>query len=83
MIFQGKANALFYELEEVGMNRQLGYTSPADLTELYPQFYWNSISPHIQTAIKYLSSPPLCRDGRRSKKQSTCSGLSTVGLPGL
>jgi hypothetical protein len=29
-----KANALFYEFEEVGMNRQLGYTSPADLTEL-------------------------------------------------
>jgi len=50
-----KANALFYEFEEVGMNRQLGYTSPADLTELYPQFYWKSISPHIQTAIKYLN----------------------------
>jgi hypothetical protein len=50
-----KANALFYEFEEVGMNRQLGYTSPADLTELYPQFFWNSISPHIQTAIRYLN----------------------------
>src|SRR6266566_9454683 len=50
-----KANALFYEFEEVGMNRQLGYTSPADLTELYPQFYWKSISPHIQTAIQYLN----------------------------
>jgi hypothetical protein len=33
-----KANALFYEFEEVGMNRQLGCASPADLTELYPQF---------------------------------------------
>jgi hypothetical protein len=50
-----KANALFYEFEEVGMNKQLGYTSPADLTELYPQFYWKSISPHVQTAIKYLN----------------------------
>jgi hypothetical protein len=50
-----KANALFYEFEEVGMNGQLGYTSPADLTELYPQFYWKSISPHVQTAIKYLN----------------------------
>ena len=27
----------------------------ADLTELYPQFYWKSISPHVQTAIKYLN----------------------------
>ncbi len=50
-----KANALYYEFEEVGLNRQLGYKSPADLTDLYPQFYWNSISPHIQTAIRYLN----------------------------
>ncbi|HMF22977.1 MAG TPA: metal-dependent phosphohydrolase, partial [Pseudolabrys sp.] len=50
-----KANALFYEFEEVGMNGQLGYTSPADLTEQYPQFFWKSISPHVQTAIKYLN----------------------------
>ena len=50
-----KANALFYEFEEVGMNKQLGYSSPADLTDLYPQFYWNSISPYIQTAIRYLN----------------------------
>ena len=50
-----KANALYCEFEEVGMNRQLGYGSPADLTDLYPQFYWNSISPHIQNAIQYLN----------------------------
>jgi len=50
-----KANALYYEFEEVGMNKQLGYTSPADLTDLYPQFYWSRVSPHIQTAIRYLN----------------------------
>src|SRR5277367_807085 len=50
-----KANALYFEFEEVGMNRQLGYTSPADLINLYPQFYWRSISPHIQAAIRYLN----------------------------
>ncbi len=50
-----KANALYYEFEEVGMNKQLGYTSPADLMDLYPQFYWKSISPRIQTAIRYLN----------------------------
>jgi hypothetical protein len=32
-----KANALYYEFEEVGMNKQLGYTSPADLIDLYPK----------------------------------------------
>jgi hypothetical protein len=50
-----KANALYYEFEEAGLNRQLGYESPADLVDRYPQFYWNNVSPHIQTAIRYLN----------------------------
>ena len=50
-----KANALYYEFEEVGVNKQLGYASPADLTDLYPQFYFKSVSPHIETAIRYLN----------------------------
>ena len=50
-----KANALYYEFEEVGMNKQLGYTSPADLTDLYPQFYWSSVSPYIQKAMRCLN----------------------------
>ena len=50
-----KANALYYEFEEVGMNKQLGYTSPADLTDLYPKFFWTSVSPHVQSAIRYLN----------------------------
>ena len=50
-----KANALYYEFEEIGLNKQIGYESPADLVDKYPQFYWNGISPHIQTAIRYLN----------------------------
>ena len=50
-----KANALYYEFEEVGMNKQLGYTSPADLINQYPQFYWSSVSVHIQPALRYLN----------------------------
>jgi hypothetical protein len=50
-----KTNALWYEFKEVGMIRQLGYESSADLINLYPQFYWKSISPHIQAAIRYLN----------------------------
>src|ERR1043166_1105896 len=49
-----KANALWREFEETGLNQQLGYVSPADVVEQYPQFYWNSVSPHVQTAIRYL-----------------------------
>ena len=50
-----KANALFYEFEEIGLNKQLGYESPADLVDKYPKFYWDSVSPHIDTAIRYLN----------------------------
>jgi hypothetical protein len=50
-----KINALYYEFEEIGLNKQLGYDSPADLVDKYPQFYWDSISPHIQAAIRYLN----------------------------
>jgi hypothetical protein len=50
-----KANALYWEFEEAGVNRQLGYSSPADIVNLYPQFYWNSVAPHVQTAIRYLN----------------------------
>jgi hypothetical protein len=53
-----KANALFHEFEECGLNRQLGYTSPADIIEKYPQFFYNSVAPRIQTAIKYLNVTP-------------------------
>jgi hypothetical protein len=50
-----KANALYYEFEEIGLNRQFGYESPADIVDKYPQFYWNNVSPHIQAAIDYLN----------------------------
>jgi hypothetical protein len=49
-----KANALYHEFEESGLNRQLGYESATDLVDKYPQFYWNSIAPFIQTAIRHL-----------------------------
>jgi hypothetical protein len=57
-----KANALYYEFEEIGLNTRLGYESPADLVDKYPQFYWNKISPHIQAAIRYLN---VTSSGRR------------------
>jgi hypothetical protein len=50
-----KANALYHEFEEAGLNRQLGYETPADLVHKYPQFYWNSVAPYIQSAIRYLN----------------------------
>jgi hypothetical protein len=57
-----KVNALYYEFAEVGLNKQLGYESPSDLVDKFPQFYWSCISPHIQTAIRYLN---VTSSGRR------------------
>jgi len=50
-----KTNALYHEFEEVGVNRQLGYDSPADIVNRYPQFYWDSVAPHIKAEIRYLN----------------------------
>ncbi len=54
-LYLKKANALFREFEEIGLNRQLGYASPADLVECYPDFYWSSVSSHLEEAIAYLN----------------------------
>jgi hypothetical protein len=50
-----KANALYHEFEEIGLNKQFGYELPADVFEKYPRFYWNSVFPHIQAGIRYLN----------------------------
>src|SRR4051812_10275093 len=53
--YMRKANALFYEFEEIGLNKTLGYDTPADVVYKYPQFYWNNVAPQISTAIRYLN----------------------------
>jgi len=50
-----KSNALFYEFEEIGLNKTLGYATPADIVYKYPQFYWSNVAPQIQPAIRYLN----------------------------
>lgn len=54
-LYARKANALYYEFEEIGTNRQLGYTSPADIIEKYPPFFWNCVSMHLEDGMKYLN----------------------------
>jgi hypothetical protein len=53
--YMRKANALFYEFQEIGLNAKLGYKTPADVVYKYPQFYWENVAPLIQTAIRYLN----------------------------
>lgn len=49
-----KQPALFYEFSELGINDKLGYKNPGDLRKNYPNFYWNTIRPYIQDALRYL-----------------------------
>ncbi|KAB0677331.1 HD domain-containing protein [Aureimonas leprariae] len=53
-LYLKKTKALFHEFEEAGLNARLGYVSPADLVEHYPEFFWNSVSSHLVTATRYL-----------------------------
>jgi hypothetical protein len=57
-----KANALFHEFAEIGLARQLGYDSPADLIESYPGFFWSQVSGHIAPALRHLN---VTIEGRR------------------
>lgn len=50
-----KANALFHEFDEIGLNKTLGYGTPADIVYKFPQFYWANVAPQIQLAIRYLN----------------------------
>ena len=81
-----KVKALYHEFQEAGTNETFGYTSPADLIDLYPRFYWNVVSPRIQTAIRYLN---VTAEGRQwlanlySNVFRAERNVSLEGLPGL
>jgi len=49
-----KTNALFREFEETGVNSQLGFTSPADIVERYPMFFWTQVAKKIVPAVRHL-----------------------------
>ncbi len=57
-----KISALFYEFEETGMNKSLGYATPGDLRKNYPKFYWNVVYPYIQPGLRYLE---LTQEGKQ------------------
>lgn len=54
-LYPRKANALFFEFDEIGMNRQLGYSSPADIVDQYPGFFWSRVADHLTDGIRFLN----------------------------
>ncbi len=53
-LYLKKLNALYHEFVETGVAEKLGYQSPADLVDGYPQFYWSKIERYIGDALRYL-----------------------------
>lgn len=49
-----KIPALFYEFEETGTNKVLGYCTPGDLRKNYPKFYWKTVYPYVKQGLDYL-----------------------------
>jgi hypothetical protein len=49
-----KLNALYHELAETGFAEKIGYTSPADMADHYPQFFWGKVERYIGDALRYL-----------------------------
>jgi hypothetical protein len=79
-LYLKKANALFYEFEEIGLNRQLGYASPADLVERFPDFYWSSVSPQGREDPRR-APPSRDVDAPRVPSQGCRPGRAGVPLP--
>jgi hypothetical protein len=53
-LYLRKLTALFYEFAETGVNEKLGYKSPADIADRYPQFFWRKVERYIGDALRYL-----------------------------
>jgi hypothetical protein len=57
-----KISALYYEFEETGVNKALGYRHPGDLRRNYSKFFWQGVHPYIQEALRYLN---LTQEGKQ------------------
>ena len=57
-----KTTALYYEFAEIGINKKLGYNNPGDLREHNARFFWKTVHPYIQEALKYLR---VTQDGKQ------------------
>jgi hypothetical protein len=60
-LYPRKLNALFHEFAELGLNRVLGYETPADVADRYPPFFWSKVEPFLGGAVHALS---LTAEGR-------------------
>ncbi|PPR78125.1 MAG: hypothetical protein CFH01_01167 [Alphaproteobacteria bacterium MarineAlpha2_Bin1] len=53
-----KLSKLFLEFKETGAAKMMKITSPVDLKDTYPQFFWSSVYEHIKDHINILEQSP-------------------------
>jgi HEAT repeat protein len=58
--------ALFYEFEETGTSKTLGFRDPGDLRKNYARFFWQAVYPYVKDALRYLS---LTQEGKQVTAQ--------------
>jgi len=54
-LYPRKLNALFHEFQEIGVNNKLGYSTPADVADHYPHFFWSKVEPFLGEAVDALN----------------------------
>ena len=52
--YQRKIGGLYCEFVEIGFAEKLGYKTPMDLMEQFPQFFWHQVQPLIGPALIHL-----------------------------
>lgn len=52
--YHRKITGLFHEFVETGMAEKLGYDTPMDLMEQFPNFFWSQVNPLIGPALRHL-----------------------------
>ena len=52
--YHRKIGGLFHEFVETGFAEKLGYETPMDLMEQFPQFFWQQVQPLIGPALMHL-----------------------------
>ena len=52
--YHRKISGLYHEFVETGMAEKLGYESPMDLMEQFPNFFWSQVNPLIGPALRHL-----------------------------
>jgi hypothetical protein len=53
-MYDVKIPRLFYEFEETGSAKKMGYETPTHLRDGFPSFYMNFVRPHVSEALNYL-----------------------------